>query len=322
MQPTSVLSLLVRIAALLLSLAAVTASAAPVEVAPQIYLLRGAYVPGRQPDGNSVLIHAKDGWIVIDTGRHAEHTQAVLDFAKPLRAVFNTHWHLDHTGGNVLVRRDAPRAKIYATAAINAALEGGFLANYARQLEDIIGKTEGEERERYRTELGLIQAGKQLAPDEVIRTSGLRTIAGRALQVNVETHAVTAGDLWLIDKKTGTLIAGDLVTLPFPFLDTACPQRWKESLDRLAATDFKILIPGHGAPMSRQEFEQYRTAYSNLVSCGASSHTNAECADGWLTDTGNLVPKSSAGFVRGALDYYVTNFLRPDAKTASLCGQS
>lgn len=309
-----------RIAALLLSLAAFAGSAAPVQVAPDVYLLRGEYVPGRQPDGNSVLIHADTGWIVVDTGRHVAHTKAVLDFAKPLRAVFNTHWHLDHTGGNVLVRAQAPRAKIYATDAINAALDGGFLANYAKQLEELIGKTEGEERERHRTELGLIQAGKQLAPDEVIQGSGLRVIDGRALRVNVETHAVTAGDIWLLDKKSGTLIAGDLVTLPFPFLDTACPRRWKDSLDRLSATEFELLIPGHGAPMSRKVFERYRTAYGNLVACGASSRTNAQCADGWLADIGDLVPPTDADFVRQALDYYVTNFLRLDSKIGKLCG--
>jgi glyoxylase-like metal-dependent hydrolase (beta-lactamase superfamily II) len=315
----------VRIAALCLSLASLAAFAAPPvpqEIAPQVYLLRGEFVPGRQPDGNSVLIKGDTGWIVIDTGRHVEHTKAVLDFAKPLHSVFNTHWHLDHTGGNVLVRREAPQAKIYASAAIHDALNGGFLANYAKQLEDIITKTEGEERERYRTELALIQAGKQLAPDETITASGPRAVAGRLLQVNLETHAVTAGDLWFVDKKTKTVIAGDLVTLPYPFLDTACPQRWKASLDHLAAVDFRLLVPGHGAPMSRKEFEQYRTAYDHLVACGASTRTNAQCADGWLTDIGELVPKSNADFVRLALDYYVTNFLRPDAEIAQLCGKS
>jgi len=29
------------------------------------------------------------------------------------------------------------------------------------------------------------------------------------------------------------LIAGDLVTLPVPFLDTACPNGWRKALDTL-----------------------------------------------------------------------------------------
>src|SRR4051794_10375581 len=67
----------------------------------------GAFVPGRQPDGNSVVLEGKTGLIVVDTGRHVAHTQAVIDLAraqgKPIAAVINTHWHLDHVGGNVLV---------------------------------------------------------------------------------------------------------------------------------------------------------------------------------------------------------------------------
>ncbi|HET9207300.1 MAG TPA: MBL fold metallo-hydrolase, partial [Burkholderiaceae bacterium] len=66
--------------------------------------LPGRFVPGAQPDGNSVLIEAPDGWVVIDSGRHPPHVQAILDriraSGKPLRAIINTHWHLDHIGGN------------------------------------------------------------------------------------------------------------------------------------------------------------------------------------------------------------------------------
>src|SRR5690349_2506517 len=48
-----------------------------IEVAPGVHLLRGAFVPGSQPDGNTVILKAPDGLIVIDTGRHAAHTQRI-----------------------------------------------------------------------------------------------------------------------------------------------------------------------------------------------------------------------------------------------------
>src|SRR6185503_18890602 len=93
--------------------------------------------PHRQPDDNSALVTAPDGLIVFDTGRHAEHTQQVLDAArqsgKPVRAIINSHWHLDHVGGNLLVRAAFPNADVYATSAIDDALSG-FLANYRKQL--------------------------------------------------------------------------------------------------------------------------------------------------------------------------------------------
>jgi glyoxylase-like metal-dependent hydrolase (beta-lactamase superfamily II) len=310
---------------LVCSLVAVSAAAAaPVGIAPGVHLLRGEFVPGRQPDGNSVIFTAPVGLIVVDTGRHVAHTQALLDFAaaqkKPIAAAINTHWHLDHTGGNVLLRREVPKVKIYASSALDGALQG-FLANSAKQLEAAIAQSTGDVQQRHRTELALIQSGK-LAPDHIVKSSGTKTIAGRKLKLHLETHAVTAGDVWILDEKSGTLVAGDLVTLPFPFLDTACPERWKASLARVSGTKFKRLVPGHGPVMTRKEFEQYRGAYDALLACAASDKTNEQCASGWIDGAGALVPQSEHDFVREAIAYYADNFLRPAAraKTAHLCG--
>ena len=285
---------------LICSLLASGAVAAPVQIAKGVHLLRGELTPGSQPDGNTVLFETREGVVVVDTGRHAAHTRAILDFAKP-RAVINTHWHLDHIGGNALIRREVPEVKIYASGALEDALKG-FLANYAKQLEDVITRTSGEEQQRYRTELALIQSGRQLAPDEVIARSGPVRIASRSFEVHLETSAATKGDLWLFDRTTGTLVAGDLVTLPFPFLDTADPQGWKSALDRIAAVKFERLVPGHGPVMTRAQFEQYQRAYANFIACKG---TVAECGTGWLTDAGSLVPESEHAFVRQAMEYYV-----------------
>lgn len=289
---------------LVCSVLALSASAAPGEVAPGVHVIRGKFVPGEQPDGNSVIFERANGAIVVDTGRHEFHTRAILDFVQP-RVVINTHWHLDHIGGNALIRREVPGVKIYASGAFDDALKG-FLANYAKQLEDVITKTSGEEQQRYRTELALIQNGKQLAPDEVI--TGTRTIDG--LEIHLEKDAVTAGDLWVLDKKTGTLVAGDLVTWPVPFLDTAKPKVWQATLARLAKVKFKRLIPGHGAVMTREQFAQYRTAYDNLLACAASSKTNDECASGWLTDASAFIAENEREYSRQALAYYLDNVLR------------
>ncbi|MGZ8709833.1 MAG: MBL fold metallo-hydrolase [Thermoanaerobaculia bacterium] len=283
---------------------AMTVAAAPVEIAPGVHLLRGELVPGRQPDGNSVIFTRPGGAIVVDTGRHATHTRALLDFAKP-KTVINTHWHLDHIGGNALIRREVPDVKIYASGAFDNALKG-FLANYAKQLEDVIAKTSGEEQQRYRTELALIQSGRQLAPDEVI--AGTRTV--ESLEIHLEKDAVTAGDLWILDTKTKTLVAGDLVTLPVPFLDTAKPRVWQETLARLSSVDFTRLVPGHGPVMTREQFGQYRTAYDNLLACAASLRSNEECTTGWLTDVGALVAKNEHEYARQALAYYLDQHLR------------
>ena len=297
----------------------------PVEIADGITLVPGAFVPGRQPDGNSVILDAPQGLIVFDTGRHAEHTQAVLDVArsrgKPVAAVVNSHWHLDHVGGNLLVREQYPQAAIYASGAIDGAL-AGFLANYRKQLVDVIDKSANDppQQAAYRTELALIDAGDRLKPTERITQSGPREIAGRALDVHLVAPAVTAGDLWLYDSATRTLVAGDLVTLPFPLFDTACPQRWSEALAQLDAVDFRTLVPGHGAPLKHAQFGRYRKAFDAFAACAASEREKTACIEGWLKDARTLVPDGERELASKVADYYLSAVLRGQAqKTQANC---
>ena len=44
-------------------------------LAATVTLVPGSFVRGQQPDGNSVILSGKRGLVVVDTGRHAAHTQ-------------------------------------------------------------------------------------------------------------------------------------------------------------------------------------------------------------------------------------------------------
>lgn len=313
---------------LAISLCAASANAATV-VAPGVDLIAGGFEPGTQPDGNTVVFEAPESLVVFDTGRHPAHTQQVIDFAsaakKPVVAIVNSHWHLDHVGGNVMLRKAYPDVRIYASDAIDGALHGGFLAKYHAQLDDAIAKA-GDDATKtapWKAEIALIDAGAALAPDERIASSGKRTIAGRAFEIGFESHAVTAGDVWLYDPATKVLAAGDLVTLPVPFFDTACPKRWGEALGRLDGVEFTTLIPGHGAPMSRKTFATYRQAFDRLLDCAASTRKKSMCIDGWVKDATPLIAASDEKAARGLLDYYIDGVLRGDAANAArLCGSS
>jgi glyoxylase-like metal-dependent hydrolase (beta-lactamase superfamily II) len=310
-----------------LTLSSVSASSTD-DVAPGIQLVRGKTVAGSQPDGNSIVIDAPEGLIVVDTGRHADHTQRVLELVrasgKPIRAIINSHWHLDHVGGNVLLRAAYPAIDVYATSAIDEAL-GGFLVNYRKQVEDALSKTESDARasESLRTEIALIDAGPKLRPTRIVRESSSVKIAGRPLELHVEHSAVTAGDIWVFDPKTQVLIAGDLVTLPAPFLDTACPERWQAALDVLSRKRFTRLIPGHGAPMDTAAFNTYRAAFNRLVSCSDDrKQARSACIDGWIHDSASIVPESDRAYGGALIGYYIENVFRGDpAKRAAACAQ-
>lgn len=89
----------------------------PRTIAAGVTLIRSVAVPGRGPDGNTVILDAPDGLIVVDTGRHTWQSDAILAFARakqrPIVAIVNTHWHLDHVSGNRRVKAAYPGARLY-----------------------------------------------------------------------------------------------------------------------------------------------------------------------------------------------------------------
>jgi glyoxylase-like metal-dependent hydrolase (beta-lactamase superfamily II) len=299
----------------LLLAALLAVAAAPVEdLGHDTLLLRGEFVSGRQPDGNSVLLRGPQGWVLVDSGRHAEHTQRLLDRIEasgvPLRAVVNTHWHLDHVSGNVLLREKYPDAEVLASDAIDEALSG-FLADYRKQLQTMLSQPPSEaEAAAWRAEIARIDAGARLRPTRVVAQAGEIELAGRSLQLGLADHAATAGDVWLYDPVAKLLVAGDLVTLPAPFLDTACAPRWQHALAALEAIDFDRLVPGHGAPMTRIDFTTYRSTFDGLLACAASPAGAPDCAQRWSREAAPLLRGQDAKQTAGLIEYYVQYRLR------------
>ena len=138
-------------------------------------------------------------------------------------------------------------------------------------------------------------------------------LGGRILEVHVSAHSVTEGDLWVFDPSTRTVIAGDLVTLPVPLFDSACPEGWKRALGELSEVRFERLVPGHGAPMKPAAFATYRKAFDRLLECAAGAADSKTCIDGWFADAKPLVAKSDETYGRTLLAYYMDGFIKPDA---------
>ncbi len=291
-----------------------------------ITLISGGFDPGRQPDGNTVIFQGERGLVVMDTGRHPEHTQKILDYAaqmrQPILAVVNSHWHLDHTSGNAHLRATYPQLQVYASSAIEGAMSGFLARSRQSGLEFLARDGDPAQQAEVRADLATIDSGRALYPDITIAAAGERTLAGRPLQVGLERYAVTEGDVWLYDSPTGVLAAGDLVTLPAPFFDTACPEHWQSALARLELVNFVKLVPGHGAPMSRGDFAVYRRAFDSLLTCAASPASNGDCVDGWERDAAPfLTTDPDRKLARTLVDYYLSAVLRSDQdKNAGLCG--
>jgi len=296
----------------------------PQAVAPGVWLIPGGIPPKRQPDGNTIVFQGPSGLVVMDTGRHPWHGQAILDFAKarraPVVAIVNSHWHLDHVSGDPVLKAAYPHARIYASRAIDEALTG-FLARSAAEAQPYLapGKLPPETQEDIRGDLATIANGQALRPDVPIEASGPRRLAGLKLQVNLAPDAATAGDVWLYDPRSRVVAAGDLVTLPAPFLDTACPKGWQAALAQVWATPFEILIPGHGPPMTRPQFAAWRLAFDQVIACAASDRDKTDCAAAWTRAVTPLLGPDDARRAQVMTEHYVQDLLRPNQGKSPTC---
>ena len=297
----------------------------PEQAAPGVWVIQGSVIANREPDGNSVIFEAPQGLVVVDSGRHEWHRRAVLEFARsqqqPIVAIINSHWHLDHVSGNPALRAEYPGLQVYASDAIDRALLG-FLASSAKEAARYVNDPEipQEMRADIRADVLAIRNGAVLRPDVVIGTSGSVSIGGQAFDINLARDAATSGDIWLYDAKSGVAALGDLVTLPAPFLDTACPEGWKAALAQVAVTPFRLAIPGHGAPMVQAQFSLYRRSFEAFIDCSKSTRPAQECAANWANAVQSLLPADADGVqhAKKTAGYYI-DMLRANSGRSKYC---
>jgi glyoxylase-like metal-dependent hydrolase (beta-lactamase superfamily II) len=296
------------------------------ELAPDTFLIPGAMLPDRGPDGNTVVYIGPSGLVVVDTGRHPWHSDGIVAFARsrrlPVSVIVNTHWHLDHSSGNRRVKAVYPDAKVYTSRAVDRAIApGGFLTRNLDAARDRVKDPAltGTRREETELFLATMDAAQTLKADVPVERSETMTLAGKPLSVRLAANAVTDGDVWLYDEKTGIAVIGDLVTLPAPFFETACPARWQTALDEVWATPFRLAVPGHGDPMTRADFDTYRGAFGKFRSCVGTDSTAAACAAGWTKDVGPLLESDADR--KQATEYatYYVDFLRKGSGASADC---
>ena len=315
---------LFAIASLLVAACAQAAEVRP--LADGVWLLPGTFDADRQPDGNSVVFRGRTGASVMDTGRHAAHRAAILRVARdqhlPVVAIVNSHWHLDHTSGNEGIKQAFPALRVHASRAID------------RVITDVWPKSTAE-LQSYVNGSKLLPAGliedlqsdihaqshpDAMRPDEPVTASGAREIDGRKLEVHLATNAVTDGDVWLFDPRTRIAAVGDLVTLPVPFLDTACAEGWRAALKDIDASGFVMVVPGHGEPMNRATFTAYRSAFENYTTCAATDTDKSVCASQWLTATATMRKRGADDDARAdRMAQAYVDMLRRGGGKAPLC---
>ena len=308
---------------LLIAVALMLGGAASAGAEP-FHLIPGAVPMDKGPDGNTIILDAPKGLVVFDTGRHPEHARAILDYAKqrrrPIAAIVNSHWHLDHTTGNWDIRRAYPLVAVYASNALEGAL-ATYLKQGREQGDKVLAdpKTPAAQKAELLRGRAVVDHPERIRPNHVVSRSARMRIAGRWLDVHLSRFAASEGDVWLYDRKTRTLLAGDLVVGIVPFLDTACARGWAKALGEIDRVPFVTLVPGHGDPMTRADFRQWKLAYENLLDCAQGPSEKSACIAGWQKDAAKFIDGGHREYVGQALAYYIDRRLRAPDEQARYC---
>jgi cyclase len=232
-------------------------------------------------DANNLFVIDNEGVVVVDTNFGATSTREVVSVLrtltdKPVTHVINTHPHDDHVLGNQVYRERFPRAEFIAHAFTRDYLPGKGLAarqrqvaalpQFKSQLEQLLknGKTASgrtltdEERAGYASDVSLISRYLADAPSfhvvlPTIAVTDRLTLhrGGHDVEIRFLGGGHTAGDLVVYLPKERILATGDLVVAPIPLVgsDQSHIGAWISSLDRIAALQPAVIVPGHGPLM-------------------------------------------------------------------------
>jgi glyoxylase-like metal-dependent hydrolase (beta-lactamase superfamily II) len=231
-----------------------------------LYVLQRPDVLRQPVEPNALVIVNHDDVVVVDPGGVPASAESAIRLIrtvtnKPVSVLVNTHWHGDHVLGNQVYKREFPTVRIVAHANTHRDITGKPMEYIGRQdgmFDGLIAEWEalaakGELSERRQGVLPDIKAARdenrkvKLTPPTETFTDKLVLKHGkREIQVLYLGRGNTEGDavVWL--PKERVLASGDLVVAPIPYGFGSFPQEWIATLDKLAAFDFRLLVPGHG----------------------------------------------------------------------------
>jgi glyoxylase-like metal-dependent hydrolase (beta-lactamase superfamily II) len=204
---------------------------------------------------NVVSFKGNNGQTLIDSGSQAA-SSALVDTAQelagrlPVKTLFNTHWHANHTGGNEAFKTLG--AQILAHENTRLWMSADF---------------EVEWRNRHYS-----PSTPAALPDSTFYGSGDMDLGGEIVQYHHFPRAHTDGDIVLFFPDSNIMVTGGLMTdgSTYPVSDIATGG-WMGEL--IAANDAMlamadsntVFVPGIGAPRSKADLQAQRDMLADVL---------------------------------------------------------
>jgi cyclase len=220
--------------------------------------LRDGLVQIAGAGGNIVALETREGLVLVDSGA-PEHSDALLRllaerFADtPVAALLNTHWHLEHTGGNDAL--GAAGATIIAHENTRLWMSTKFYVDwedrtYPPRADAALPTKTFFSSDPQPIELALGERRIVYAHLKEAHTDGDIYVHFPDLNVIVAGGAVTAGEYPIPDYVTGGWIGGTI----------AAAQKLIDIAD-----DETLIVPQSGSPRSRADVEAQVEMMSTIL---------------------------------------------------------
>lgn len=239
---------------------------------------------GVNGDLNAGVIDTGSGLAAIDAQQSAEQGRAFRTTIEtiagaPVTQLINTHFHLDHTAGNVAFE-DVPIVAQHKTALfMNDYMGTRGLRRWNVQeanwrLRLFFGSNFNElvpaDDPLYEWFLSRVQRPgletlELLAPDQTFDEASELSWTGGTAQLNYVGPAHCDGELIVHLPEQRIAFLGDLLFVGrFPWLGDCDLSGWIACLERLQQLDLALVVPGHGDVCAPQEMATFATLLSDI----------------------------------------------------------
>ena len=237
---------------------------------------------------NALVIVNADHTMLVDTSVTPAAARALVAqirdeiTPRPIKYVFNSHYHFDHAHGNQIFGDDVEIVgheyirKMHLSNVLQQRTNRSFtepLPGQIAQMKQRIAETaDAKERAALQANLGVteahwkaVQEVKPKPPNVTFTDQMVIYKSGREVQVRFLGRGHTGGDTLIFLPAERILFTGDFF-LGRPgagilsYLGDAFIDEWPVSLERMKALDFDVIVPGHGLPLrERKQIEDFQS---------------------------------------------------------------